>query len=65
MPVTPSESDLIVQAFLDEQSAKAAEAAALDPDFAEAVRRQKQRQYENDKLMCSIENKEACLMCSG
>ena len=27
--------------------------------------RQKARELEEAKLMCSIENKEACLMCSG
>ena len=42
-----------------------AKAAAEDPDFAAALRRQQQRQLEEAKLLCSIENKEACVMCSG
>ncbi|PPQ64159.1 hypothetical protein CVT24_008794, partial [Panaeolus cyanescens] len=47
---------------LDDKTRKAAEA---DPEFAAALIRQKEREYEEAKLMCSIENKEACLMCSG
>lgn len=47
---------------LDERTAKAAE---QDPEFAAALQRQRDREYEQAKLMCSIENKEACLMCSG
>jgi ribonucleoside-diphosphate reductase subunit M1 len=37
----------------------------IDPEFAAALQRQKERQLAADKLACSIENKEACLMCSG
>lgn len=44
---------------------KAEEAAETDPDFAAALARQKERELEAEKLMCSLENKEACLMCSG
>ncbi|KAK2465404.1 hypothetical protein APHAL10511_002758 [Amanita phalloides] len=47
---------------LDEKTRQAAES---DPEFAEALRRQKQRELEEAKLLCSIENKEACVMCSG
>lgn len=47
---------------LDERTQKAAEA---DPEFAAALQRQRDREYEQAKLMCSLENKEACLMCSG
>lgn len=47
---------------LDEKTRQAAEA---DPEFAAALRRQKERELEEAKLMCSIENKEACVMCSG
>jgi ribonucleoside-diphosphate reductase subunit M1 len=46
----------------DERTRKAAEA---DPEFAAALQRQKDRELEEAKLMCSLENKEACLMCSG
>ncbi|KAF9242619.1 ribonucleotide reductase [Melanogaster broomeanus] len=35
------------------------------PEYAAALQRQKDREVEEAKLMCSIENKEACLMCSG
>ena len=32
---------------------------------AAALTRQKERELEQAKLMCSLENKEACLMCSA
>ncbi|EEB89478.1 hypothetical protein MPER_12417, partial [Moniliophthora perniciosa FA553] len=44
---------------LDEKTRKAAEA---DPEFAAALQRQKDRELEEAKLMCSIENKEAYLL---
>ncbi|KZT11824.1 ribonucleotide reductase alpha subunit [Laetiporus sulphureus 93-53] len=47
---------------LDERTQKAAE---QDPEFAAALQRQRERQLEEEKLMCSLENKEACLMCSA
>lgn len=47
---------------LDERTVKA---AAEDPGFAAALQRQRERELEEAKLLCSIENKEACLMCSG
>ena len=50
------------QLSLDERTQKAAEA---DPEFAAALQRQRDRELEQAKLMCSLENKEACLMCSG
>jgi len=37
----------------------------VDPEYAAALERQKQRELEEAKLLCSIDNKEACLMCSG
>ena len=47
---------------INHNEAKAAEA---DPDFAAALQRQRDRELEYAKLQCSLENKEACLMCSG
>ena len=47
--------------FLD----KTQKAAEADPEFAAALERQRERQLEDEKLQCSLENKEACLMCSG
>jgi len=47
--------------FLD----KTQKAAEADPEFAAALARQRERQLEDEKLQCSLENKEACLMCSG
>lgn len=36
-----------------------------DISYEEALRRREQKELEQAKLMCSLENKEACLMCSG
>ena len=47
---------------LDEKTRKAAEA---DPEFAAALLRKHERELEDAKLQCSLENKEACVMCSG
>ncbi|KAG2009750.1 ribonucleotide-diphosphate reductase subunit rnr1 [Coprinopsis cinerea AmutBmut pab1-1] len=47
---------------LDEKTKAAAEA---DPEFAAALERQRQRELEEAKLQCSLENKDACVMCSG
>ena len=37
----------------------------VDPEYTEALKRQKERELEQEKLLCSLENKEACVMCSG
>ena len=37
----------------------------IDPEYAAALQRQKERELAEAKLQCSLENKEACLMCSG
>lgn len=47
---------------LDEKTRKAAEA---DPEFAAALLRKHKRELEDAELQCSLENKEACVMCSG
>ncbi|KAA1475695.1 ribonucleotide reductase alpha subunit [Dentipellis sp. KUC8613] len=60
-PITPSDSDDLL-AGLDEKARAAAEA---DPEFRAALLRKKERELEQAKLMCSLENKEACLMCSA
>lgn len=44
---------------------KTKEAAAKDPEFAAALLKAQERKFEEEKLMCSLENKEACLMCSA
>lgn len=59
---TASAVDLTGLEGLDE---KTREAAAKDPEFAAALRKLQERKYEEEKLMCSLENKEACLMCSA
>ncbi|KAG6872426.1 ribonucleoside reductase large subunit Cdc22 [Termitomyces sp. Mi166 len=40
-------------------------AAENDPEYAAALQRQRDRELAEAKLQCSLENKEACLMCSG
>jgi len=47
---------------LDEKTKAAAES---DPEFAAALQRQRDRELEEAQMLCSIENKEACMMCSG
>jgi ribonucleoside-diphosphate reductase subunit M1 len=46
-------------------SEKTQAAAEADPEFAAALQRQREREEEEAKMLCSLENKEACLMCSG
>jgi ribonucleoside-diphosphate reductase subunit M1 len=77
MPATPadnepSESDLLVQQFYAEQAKAQAESAAkatglaeTDPEYAAALQRQKERQLAEAKMLCAMENKDACVMCSG
>lgn len=36
-----------------------------DITYEEALRRREEKEKEQAKLMCSLENKEACMMCSG
>jgi ribonucleoside-diphosphate reductase subunit M1 len=47
---------------LDKKVHKVADA---DLEFIVALQRQKERELEEAKLICSLDNKEACLMCSG
>ncbi|KAJ3575356.1 hypothetical protein NP233_g1163 [Leucocoprinus birnbaumii] len=57
-----SATDALASLSLDEKTKKAAEE---DPEFAAALQRQRERELADAKLQCSLENKEACLMCSG
>jgi len=61
-PLTPADSHADGLAGLDEAQRRAAE---KDPEFAAALLRKKARELEEAKLACSLENKEACVMCSG
>jgi ribonucleoside-diphosphate reductase subunit M1 len=61
-PLTPADSHDDALAGLDEVQRRAAE---NDPEFAAAILRKKARELEEAKLACSLENKEACVMCSG
>jgi ribonucleoside-diphosphate reductase subunit M1 len=60
--LTPADSHDDALAGLDEVQRRAAE---KDPEFAAAILRKKARELEEAKLACSLENKEACVMCSG
>ncbi|KAG6828050.1 ribonucleoside reductase large subunit Cdc22 [Tricholoma furcatifolium] len=57
-----SPEELVASLSLNE---KAQAAAAADPEFAAALQRQRDRELADAQLQCSLENKEACLMCSG
>ncbi len=52
---------LEIYALEDKQMA----AAKKDPEFAAALLRQKEKEFEQEKLLCSLENPESCVMCSG
>jgi len=39
--------------------------AESDPEFANALKKKYLRELEDAKLQCSLENKEACVTCSG
>jgi ribonucleoside-diphosphate reductase subunit M1 len=56
-----------VTPILKAKEAPKVESKGEDEDitFEEATRRRKERELEAAKLQCSIDNKEACLMCSG
>jgi hypothetical protein len=41
-----------------------ADPSVTDPEFAAALQRQRDGELEEAQVLCSIENKEACLMCS-
>ncbi|TFK17073.1 hypothetical protein FA15DRAFT_676325 [Coprinopsis marcescibilis] len=64
--LSPSTAESVTNSLasmsLDEKTRAAAEA---DPEFAAALERKHQRELEEAKLMCSLENKDACVMCSG
>ena len=62
LPLTPADSHADGLAGLDEAQRLAAE---KDPEFAAALLRKQAREHEEAKLACSLENKEACVMCSG
>ena len=62
LPLTPADSHADGLAGLDEAQRLAAE---KDPEFAAALLRKKARELEAEKLACSLENKDACVMCSG
>ena len=68
----PDEAKAIqeAKAVAAQEQAKTAQLAdtkngEVDPGFAAALERQRQRQLEADQLVCSLQNKDACLMCSG
>ncbi|KAJ7780725.1 ribonucleotide reductase alpha subunit [Mycena maculata] len=49
----------------DESDAMLAKMAEEDPDFAAALKKLKERELEEAKMYCALENKDECLMCSG
>ncbi|KAK7044678.1 ribonucleoside-diphosphate reductase, partial [Favolaschia claudopus] len=51
----------------DDEAANAmlAQMAAEDPDFAAALKQLEERKLAEAKMLCALENKEECLMCSG
>ncbi|KAJ7587001.1 ribonucleotide reductase alpha subunit [Mycena floridula] len=67
-PSSMSESDRIVQEMMEIKSQVSQPRSlpeGIDPEYAAALQRQKDREIVEAQLQCSLENKEACLMCSG
>lgn len=50
---------------LDASSSSTTAENEVDPEYAAALQRQRDRALEEAMLICSLENKEACVMCSG
>ncbi|KAJ6504623.1 ribonucleotide reductase alpha subunit [Mycena vitilis] len=48
-----------------EADAMLAKMAEEDPDFAEALKKLKERELAEAQMYCALENKDECLMCSG
>ena len=57
-PIQPAQKDHTLP------PAAVSPAATEEISFEEAMRRKEAKDLEAEKLMCSLENKEACLMCS-
>ncbi|KAJ7451670.1 ribonucleotide reductase alpha subunit [Mycena latifolia] len=66
-PLRFSPAPVAVQAPKAEAEAEEmlAQMALEDPDFAAALKKLKDRELEEAKMYCALENKEDCLMCSG
>ncbi|KAJ6486511.1 ribonucleotide reductase alpha subunit [Mycena vitilis] len=48
-----------------EADAMLAKMAEEDPDFADALKKLKERELAEAQMYCALENKDECLMCSG
>ncbi|KAJ7512718.1 ribonucleotide reductase alpha subunit [Mycena galericulata] len=65
-PATPIPSGTpAAEPAAEDANAMLAKMAADDPDFAAALQKLKDRELEEAKMYCALENKEDCLMCSG
>ncbi|KAF9464106.1 ribonucleotide reductase [Collybia nuda] len=52
-------------ASLSLEDSSSSSSKEVDPDYAAALQRMRDRKLADEKLQCSLENKDACLMCSG
>ncbi|OJA12477.1 hypothetical protein AZE42_09838 [Rhizopogon vesiculosus] len=64
-PSTPSDTSVASSSSGPPVAQASQEATDVDPEYAAALQRQRDRELEEAKMMCSLENKDACLMCSG
>lgn len=55
----------VLAALSLEDSGSSSPSKEIDPEYAAALQRQRERKLADEKLQCSLENKEDCLMCSG
>lgn len=63
--ITRTNAPVASSSSVDASSSSATAGKEVDSEYAAALQRQKDRELEEAKLACSLENKEACLMCSG
>jgi ribonucleoside-diphosphate reductase subunit M1 len=49
----------------EDAEAMLARMAVEDPEFEAALKKLKERELEEERMYCALENKEDCLMCSG
>ncbi|KAJ7033696.1 ribonucleotide reductase alpha subunit [Mycena alexandri] len=64
-PVTPDSLASPAPAGEDDTDVMLAQMALEDPDFAAALQKLKDRELAEAQMLCALENKEECLMCSG
>jgi ribonucleoside-diphosphate reductase subunit M1 len=58
-------AEVLASLSLEDTGSSSSSTKEIDPEYAAALQRQRDRKLADEKLQCSLENKEDCLMCSG